>query len=148
MMDWTPTTFRYTGQRQESGLGGAEGLYYYGARWYDPTLGRFAQADSIVPEPNNPQSLNRFSYSLSNPLNYTDPSGHTPVGDEPPPVTIDDENGLCINVWNIGCSGTVESNLEWVEWNFSMLPYEILVRVQDIAKSFSSKKAQDIAKSF
>ena len=24
----TPTTFRFTGQRQESGLGGAEGLYY------------------------------------------------------------------------------------------------------------------------
>jgi len=29
-----------------------------------------------VPEPGNPQSLNRFSYSLSNPLKYTDSSGH------------------------------------------------------------------------
>jgi hypothetical protein len=34
---------------KEGGLGGAEGLYYYGARWYDPSLGRFAQADSIIP---------------------------------------------------------------------------------------------------
>jgi hypothetical protein len=31
----TPTTYRYTGQRQESALGGADGLYFYGARWYD-----------------------------------------------------------------------------------------------------------------
>jgi hypothetical protein len=33
--DTTPTTYRYTGQRQESALGGADGLYFYGARWYD-----------------------------------------------------------------------------------------------------------------
>jgi hypothetical protein len=36
-----PTTFRFTGQRQESSLGGAEGLYYYGARWYDSSLNRW-----------------------------------------------------------------------------------------------------------
>ncbi len=76
----TSTTFRFTGQRQESGLGGADGLYFYGARWYDPALGRFAQADTIVPGAGNPQALNRYSYSLSNPLKYTDPSGHSPCG--------------------------------------------------------------------
>ena len=59
----TPTTFRYTSQRQESGLGGANGLYDYGARWLDPYVSRWLQADSIVPEPGNPQSLNRFSYT-------------------------------------------------------------------------------------
>ena len=42
-----PTTYRYTGQRLEAGLG----LYYYRARWYDPALGRFIQADTIVPDP-------------------------------------------------------------------------------------------------
>jgi len=53
-------------------------LYYlYDARWYDPTLGRFAQADTIVPRAGSPQSFNRYSYSLSNPLKYTDPSGHS-----------------------------------------------------------------------
>jgi hypothetical protein len=30
-----PTTFRYTGQRQDSSLGGSDGLFYYEARWYD-----------------------------------------------------------------------------------------------------------------
>ncbi len=43
----TPTTFHFTGQRLESSLG----LYYYGARWYDPALGRFVQAETIVPNP-------------------------------------------------------------------------------------------------
>ncbi len=70
--DTVATTYRYTGQREESTLG----LYDYGARWYDPTIGRFMQADSIVPEPGNPQSLNRYSYVLNNPMRYTDPSGN------------------------------------------------------------------------
>lgn len=50
----------------------------YGARWYDPSIGRFIQADTIVPNPNNPQSVNRSSYVLNNPLLYTDPMGRKP----------------------------------------------------------------------
>jgi RHS repeat-associated protein len=69
----TPTSFAFTGQRQESGLG----LYFYNARWYDPGLGRFIQADTVVPSFADPQSLNRFSYVGNNPLKYVDPSGHT-----------------------------------------------------------------------
>ena len=45
----TPTSFRFTGQRQESGIG----LYLYNSRWYDSSLGRFTQADTIVPQPGN-----------------------------------------------------------------------------------------------
>ncbi|MEN4013944.1 MAG: RHS repeat-associated core domain-containing protein [Bellilinea sp.] len=40
-----PSPFGFTGQRSEPALG----LYFYNARWYDPRLGRFIQADSIVP---------------------------------------------------------------------------------------------------
>jgi hypothetical protein len=46
------------------------------ARFYVVSIGRFASADSIVPEPTNPQSHNRYSYVLNNPLLLTDPSGH------------------------------------------------------------------------
>jgi RHS repeat-associated protein len=53
------------------------GLYYYNARWYDPEVGRFIQADSIIPEPGNPLAWDRYSYANNNPLNYTDPSGHS-----------------------------------------------------------------------
>ncbi len=52
------------------------GLIYMNARYYMPEIGRFISADSIVPEPQNPQSYNRYSYSYNNPVNYTDSSGH------------------------------------------------------------------------
>jgi len=63
----------FTGQRTVVGTGG---LYFYNARWYDPVVGRFLQADSIVPSPGDPQSLNRYAYVLNNPLKYRDPTGH------------------------------------------------------------------------
>jgi len=76
------TDKRFTGQYHESSLAGAEGLYYYNARWYDPALARFAQADTLVPDPGNPQALNRYAYVYNNPARYTDPSGHD-VGIDP-----------------------------------------------------------------
>jgi hypothetical protein len=54
------------------------GIYYYRARWYDPAIGRFMQADTIVPEAGNPLALDRYAYSYNNPLKYTDPSGNWP----------------------------------------------------------------------
>jgi RHS repeat-associated protein len=66
-----PTDKLFTGQRLDS-----TGLYYYGARYYDPEIGRFISADIIVSNPANPQSLNRYSYCLNNPLKYVDPTGH------------------------------------------------------------------------
>jgi RHS repeat-associated protein len=70
-----PTKYRFTGQREESGLG----LYYYGARWYDPALGHFIQPDMIVPQPGNVLDYHRYSYTRFNPLKYTDPTGHCGV---------------------------------------------------------------------
>jgi len=40
-------------------------------------VARFLQADSIVPEPGNPQALNRYAYVRNNPLRHTDPTGHS-----------------------------------------------------------------------
>lgn len=45
-------------------------------RIYDPTLGKFLQADPHIQAPSNSQSYNRYSYVLNNPLSYTDPSGY------------------------------------------------------------------------
>jgi RHS repeat-associated protein len=60
-----PTDYRFTGQRVEGRLGG---IYQMGARFYDPGLGRWLSADTIVPEPGNPQALNRYSYVKNRPL--------------------------------------------------------------------------------
>ena len=68
----TPTTWRFTGPREDATIG----LYYFNARHYDPLLGRFVQADSVIPNVGSSQSLNRYAYVNGNPLKYTDPSGH------------------------------------------------------------------------
>jgi RHS repeat-associated protein len=68
----TPTTLRYTGQREQAELG----LYFYGARWYDGALGRFIQVDTVVPGAGDSQAWDRYAYALNNPLRYNDPTGH------------------------------------------------------------------------
>jgi RHS repeat-associated protein len=75
-----PTDHTFTGQISDGLLGdGGTGLMYYGARYYDPQVGRFAAADTIVPNPSNPQDLNRYAYVSNNPVNGVDPSGHGPT---------------------------------------------------------------------
>jgi RHS repeat-associated protein len=75
----TPTSFRFTGQREDATIGlypsSSPGQAFYNARYYDPALGWFVQADTIVPSLGNPQSLSRYSYCLGNPVRYRDPTG-------------------------------------------------------------------------
>jgi RHS repeat-associated protein len=71
----TPTTQAYTGQKRESSFG----LYDYNARWYDAALGRFTQADTIVPNPASAKAFDRYAYVENNPINANDPSGHVPA---------------------------------------------------------------------
>ena len=67
------TDRKFTGQTEDE----AAGLYWYASRAYDPDIGRFVSPDPIVPEPGNPQSLNRYGYVRNNPLKYVDPSGYS-----------------------------------------------------------------------
>jgi|GEM_PF-5653118 len=82
------TNYRYTGQELDQ-----TGLYDYGQRQYQPTVGKFIQPDPIQFNLNNPQklreqaqksqqeflanpqNLNSYSYTANNPVNYTDPEG-------------------------------------------------------------------------
>jgi RHS repeat-associated protein len=54
------------------------GLYYFGARYYDPTTGRFLTPDNQPGGQSFIQvdSLNRFAFELNNPVNGIDPTGH------------------------------------------------------------------------
>ncbi len=50
------------------------GLTHIGARQYDPTIGQFISADPLL-ETDKAQTLNGYSYSINNPLTFTDPTG-------------------------------------------------------------------------
>jgi RHS repeat-associated protein len=73
------TDFTFTGQRAERGFA----LMDYNARYYDPGLGRFVSADTVVPNPGESKDLNRYAYAGNNPVRYTDPTGHYLFEEEP-----------------------------------------------------------------
>lgn len=53
------------------------GLYYFDSRYYDPVMGRFITADDQPgAELTESDALNRYAYTLNNPIKYCDPSGH------------------------------------------------------------------------
>ncbi len=89
-----PTPYEFTGER----LDASTSLHYYGARYYDPVVGVFVQPDTIVAQPGNPQSLNRYAYVNNNPLRYVDPSGQDPL----------DQNW--IDAWRAAQGGACQAN--------------------------------------
>jgi RHS repeat-associated protein len=61
-----PTAYLYTGQQSEGDS--LSGIYFYNARYYDPSLGRFLQADTIIPQSQGVQAFDRYAYVNNNPL--------------------------------------------------------------------------------
>jgi len=54
------------------------GLYYLGARYYDPSLGRFIQEDAVEGSADLPASQNRYIYCQNDPVALIDPTGYSP----------------------------------------------------------------------
>jgi RHS repeat-associated protein len=68
--------YKFFGGRLISQSGSIDGgLYYAGARFYSPELGRFMSPDPAGPNLQNPDTLDPYAYVLNNPLTLTDPSG-------------------------------------------------------------------------
>ena len=63
--------YAFTGQYSEADIG----LYYFGARWYDASLGRFISEDPIKGSMISSQSQNPYVYCMNNPLRFVDPTG-------------------------------------------------------------------------
>lgn len=100
-----PTDIKFTGQRLDD-----TGLYYYNARYYDATIGRFISPDTIIPRPWDPQSFNRYSYCLNNPLKYIDPSGYN----------------VEIYGWDIKDIEAMRGNIFYLPPDLQQLIYEII----------------------
>lgn len=68
--------FRYRGYYYDT----ETGLFYVGARYYDPEIGRFINADDpellqLFAGSDQILATNLFAYALNNPVNHTDPTG-------------------------------------------------------------------------
>ncbi|TGL64638.1 RHS repeat-associated core domain-containing protein [Leptospira sarikeiensis] len=64
--------YKYNGQEEDK----ETGLYYFKARYYDPVVGRFLQADSVM-DSSRPMGMDLYMYTEGNPVRYTDPSGNS-----------------------------------------------------------------------
>jgi RHS repeat-associated protein len=103
----------YTGHKHNN-LGSTAddlGLIFMQARYYLPSAGRFISADTIVPDPTNPQQFNRYTYVLNNPLRFTDPTGHCAQDDAECWQYL--ENEFCQIV---DCNGGDWQNWLFVSW--------------------------------
>ena len=65
----------FTGKLEETGVG----IQYFGARWYEPELGRFLSADPVQFRDDNIFSFNRYAYANNNPYRFVDPDGREVV---------------------------------------------------------------------
>lgn len=65
----------FHGKEQDSGTG----LQYFGARYYDPVVGRFLGIDPVDFQEENLHSFNRYAYGNNNPTKYLDPDGNHPI---------------------------------------------------------------------
>ena len=64
---------RSTGKERDT----ESGLDYFGARYYGSSMGRFLSSDPFLNSghPDDPQTWNRYTYGLNNPLRIVDPTG-------------------------------------------------------------------------
>ena len=65
-----PARYKFTGKEQDNELG--LGWYYFGARYYDPSIGRWLTVDPLA---NNKPWLTPYHYCSNNPINRFDPDG-------------------------------------------------------------------------
>jgi RHS repeat-associated protein len=104
-----PTDLGYTGQEKVSNFP----IMYYNARWYDPTLGRFLQPDSMIPNQYNPVDFDLYAYVNNNPVNRVDPSGHADA--VPDSASCSDDNcRMQANVYAIFAFESRHNN-SWVQ---------------------------------
>ncbi|MFH1751036.1 MAG: RHS repeat-associated core domain-containing protein [Candidatus Micrarchaeota archaeon] len=120
------TKFKFTGKELDD-----TGFYYYGARYYDPSIGRFLSADALTGSIGSPQSLNRYAYALNNPIEFIDPDGKAPQSIKDSITIIRGEDTLAVpldsltqatrerygghgSAYQSGSRGPLDNYLKWL----------------------------------
>ncbi|MEK6815128.1 MAG: RHS repeat-associated core domain-containing protein, partial [Nitrospirota bacterium] len=85
------------------------GLYDFGARYYDPEVGRFLTEDPYQGDPFTPPSLHRYLYAYGNPARYIDPTGRI-VEDLFREAALEAEGLTYADLFDAG--GVIEGSLE------------------------------------
>ncbi len=70
-------TYGFQGEEKD-----ATGLYYLRARYMDPVSGTFTSMDTYAGSLSDPVSLHKYLFANSNPIMYSDPSGHYSLAEE------------------------------------------------------------------
>jgi len=93
----TVPNYRFTGAELDT----ASGLYHMGARFYDPTIGRWLSEDPVQDLYFQPETLNFYAYAFNGPVDYIDPDGETPIEACLP----------CIRIWVFVLAQVVQARL-------------------------------------
>jgi RHS repeat-associated protein len=64
--------YKFNGKEQDA----LSGLYYYGARFYDPVIGNWLSVD---PEAEKFLDWSTYNFTLNNPIVFVDPNGESPI---------------------------------------------------------------------
>lgn len=79
-------TYQYTGRENDG-----TGLYFYRARYYSPSVGRFISEDPLQFRAN---SVNFYELGYDDPINLTDPTGEQPMGG----IVVSSGTGAAVSV--------------------------------------------------
>ncbi len=126
-------------------LDALSGLYYYGARFYDPVVGNWLSADPLTEKY---PSLSPYNFVANNPLIYIDPDGRTiiPVhGTWSDRDTWEDLNGIKKASSNLFNDNHLGSSFPWSGGNYAASRTEAafglidFVRTEMKSKSFNGE---------
>jgi RHS repeat-associated protein len=107
------------------------GLDYFGARYYGSTQGRFTSVDPLAASAivSDPQSFNRYTYVLNNPLKYVDPTG---LDAQNPWSGVDDDTKKLLAPTLVSVAD--RNNITAEELSAAGKAYDHLVQVYDHGK--------------